>query len=302
MKRVLILCLAALPLLAAAADSFRDSWDQWHAQRVQRLTSETGWLTLVGLYWFDEGETPFGSDPAGTIALPPAPGVPGRAGVFVRQGRDIRLKPAPGANLRIAGAPAAEQVLKVDDTGSPDILTVGPYSMFLIRRGDRVGLRVKNPDSPVRRDFNGIDTYPPDPAWKITGRFTPHAEPRTVRIPTVLGTIEPMQAPGTLTFRLPSAPGKDLTLEPVLEEPDAGELFIIFKDSTSGHETYGPGRFLYIPMPKDGKAEIDFNRAYNPPCAFTPFATCPLPPKQNVLPVRVEAGEKSWGHPGGEHP
>jgi uncharacterized protein (DUF1684 family) len=166
----------------------------------------------------------------------------------------------------------------------------------VIKRGDRVGVRVKDSRSPVRTDFKGLDYFPLDPAWRMTGTFVPYDAPKKVPIPTVLGTTETMEAPGLVKLTID---GKELTLEPVIEDPTDPKLWFIFKDGTSAKETYGGGRFLYADMPKDGKVVVDFNQAYNPPCAFTPYATCPLPPKQNWLPIRVEAGEKVFA--GGHH-
>jgi uncharacterized protein (DUF1684 family) len=167
---------------------------------------------------------------------------------------------------------------------------VGRLSLFAIKRGDRYGIRLKDPESEYRRNFTGLQYYPVRTAYKVTGKFVP--QPRKIPILNIIGQTEQMECPGYVEFRLQ---GKVLHLFPVLEEPDAKELFYIFKDLTSGKETYGAGRFLYSGMPEKGKVVLDFNKAYNPPCAFTPYATCPLPPADNRLSVRVEAGEKKYG-------
>jgi len=161
----------------------------------------------------------------------------------------------------------------------------------VIKRGDRIGVRVRDPKSPVRTGFKGLEYFAADPAYKVTAEFVPYEKPRKMPVPTVIGTVEEMDAPGRVRFVIA---GKELWLDPVVEDPKEPSLFFIFKDETSGRETYPAGRFLYADMPKDGKVVLDFNKAYNPPCAFTPYATCPLPPKRNALPVRIEAGEKKY--------
>jgi uncharacterized protein (DUF1684 family) len=158
-----------------------------------------------------------------------------------------------------------------------------------------MGVRVKDPESPVRRGFKGLQWFPVDEGWRVNARFVPHQPPRTVELADVTGAVQRLTAPGYVVF---THGGRELTLEPVLEEEGAKELFFIFKDQTSGRETYGAGRYLYAALPQDGTVVIDFNKAYSPPCAFTRFATCPLPPRQNRLAVRVQAGEKHTG----EHP
>jgi uncharacterized protein (DUF1684 family) len=184
------------------------------------------------------------------------------------------------------GAPGRE--LKPD---SSDVLKVGRLSLFAIRRGERFGIRLKDPDSEYRRGFTRLEYFPAGEAWRLTARFVP--EPKKIPILNVLGQTEESECPGYAVFHLA---GQELRLYPILEEPGAKELFYIFKDQTSGKETYGAGRFLYSDLPRDGKVVLDFNKAYNPPCSFTPYATCPLPPPENRLPVRVEAGEKKYGH------
>ncbi|MDE3165970.1 MAG: DUF1684 domain-containing protein [Acidobacteriota bacterium] len=158
------------------------------------------------------------------------------------------------------------------------------------RKRDRYGIRERDPESEYRRDFHGIESYPAEEAYRITARFVP--DEKEIPILNVLGQTEPLKSPGVAVFTLG---GKEYRLRPVFETPDAQELFYIFKDATSGRETYGAGRFLYSALPKDGTVVLDFNKAYNPPCAFTPYATCPLPPAENKLPVRIEAGEKKYG-------
>lgn len=295
MKAVLMVIAVAAVAAAAAGDDFQASEKAWREKRQSRLASDSGWLTLVGLDWLQPGENPFGSDPSSAVPLP-AGKAPARAGVLVLDGGKVRLVPDPAAGLTIDGKPAPTKVLADDAADKPDVVKLGTLSFYVVRRGDRVGVRVKDPDSPVRKNFKGLDYFPADPRWVVTGTFEPYPSPREVAVPTVLGTTDTMLAPGLVKF---SIGGREMSLEPVIEDPSDPSLWFIFKDATSAKETYGGGRFLYAPMPKDGKVDVDFNQAYNPPCAFTPYATCPLPPQRNWLPIRVEAGEKAYA--GGHH-
>ena len=280
----------AVSAFAAADDGFQKAEQAWRDGRVKRLRSANGWLTLVGLHWLQPGDNVFGSDPECAIPLPEGK-APKRAGVLVLDAGSVRIKPDPSAGWTIDGKTVAERVLGDDTAEKTDVVTLGDLSFFVIKRGDRVGVRVKDSQSPVRTHFKGLDYFPADPAWRVTGTFVPYDAPKKVAIPTVLGTTETMEAPGLVKLTIG---GKELTLEPVVEDPTDPKLWFIFKDGTSAKETYGGGRFLYADMPQDGKVVVDFNQSYNPPCAFTPYATCPLPPKQNWLPIRVEAGEKAF--------
>jgi len=277
-------------LVAATESEFLANEKAWRDKRHARLASETGWLTLVGLHWLAPGANAFGSDPGVPVPLPEGK-APKRAGTLVLENGAVRLVPAPGAGLTINGKPAGEQVLGDDNAEQTDVVGLGDLSFFIIKRGERIGVRVRDKNSPVLKGFKGIDAYPPDPKWRVTATFHPYDKPRTVDVPNVLGTTEPMEARGNVTFTID---GREQTLEPVIEDPADPQLWFIFKDATSGKETYGGGRFLYAEMPKDGKVVVNFNRAYNPPCAFTPYATCPLPPKQNWLSVPIRAGEKTF--------
>lgn len=284
------------PVLAAAPPSqeeHRKAVDAWHAQREARLAAEDGWLSVIGLDWLSPGENSLGSAPGSAVRLPEGT-APATAGSLLLEGSSVRLRPQPGSGLLLNGKPAAEAELKSDADGRPDLIQAGRVTFYLIRRGARFAVRLKDPEAAARRSFRGVPRYPVDPAWRIEATFTPYPEPQRRAIPTVLGTTEPMTAPGLLRFRVA---GRELTLEPIIEDPAHPELFLIFKDGSSARGTYPAGRFLHADMPKDGKVVLDFNRAYNPPCAFTAFATCPLPPKQNHLPVTVLAGEKDPGHP-----
>ncbi len=267
--------------------------EQWRAARLARLTADDGWLTLTGLHWLEPGDNPFGSAEDNTIVLPD-PSLPPVAGRLVL-GDDgsVTAFAEPGAAVEVNGEPLTEKVLASDASGTPDVVVVGRVRFHIIDRGGRLAARVKDPEAPARRSFAGIEHFPIDPAARVSARLEPYDEPRRVAIPTVLGEDTSMLAPGRLRFELH---GRELTLEPYRESPDDTSLFLIFRDTTSGDTTYGAGRFLYAEAPgPDGVTTLDFNLAYNPPCAFTPFATCPLPTPQNWLPVPIEAGEKYSG-------
>jgi len=259
----------------------------WEAKRLQRLQAEDGWLSLVGLEWLKEGANLAGSGPGSAVKFPAT--APAQVGTFTRKGQAVSFQPAPGTAVTLAGKPFAGGALKTDaDPDGPDVLQLGRLRFQSIVRGDRMGIRMKDPEAPARKAFQGIPTYAPSERWRIVARWEPSNPPMQIAVPNVLGGVDQSPAPGTAIF---TVDGKEYRLTPVLEG-DSPELFFIFGDQTNRTETYGAGRFLYAQPPKDGKVTLDFNRAYNPPCAFSPFATCPLPPKQNRLAIRVEAGEK----------
>ncbi len=292
MRHVLVLpLLFLLATVAPGQEAYRTSVDAWHAERTARLAAEDGWLSLIGRDWLKPGENSLGSAPGSTVLLPEW-AAPPKAGVFLLEGTTVRFRPFPGSGVLLNGKPATEAVLKSDADGKPDNLQAGRVTFYLIRRGHRLGIRIKDPEAPARKAFRGVPRYPVDPAWCVEADFIPYATPQTRAIATVLGTTEPMTTPGLLRFKLG---GREVTLEPMVEDPEHPELFLIFKDTTSTQGTYPAGRFLYAAMPKAGKVTLDFNRAINPPCAFSLFATCPLPPPQNHLDLAIKAGEKDPG-------
>jgi uncharacterized protein (DUF1684 family) len=264
----------ALVLAMAFDGAFESEIAQWRRDRADRLKADGGWLTVVGLNWLHRGDNTFGKSDSSDIALPDGPA---RAGAFHFDGANV--------TVTIDGKSRA---VKPD---SDDVVKVGRLSLFLIKRSDKYGIRLKDPDSEYRRAFHGLEYFPASEAYRITAKWV--ASPKKTPILNILGQTEESDCPGYAEFRLN---GKDLKLYPILEEPGAKELFFIFRDETAGKETYGAGRFLYSDMPRDGKVILDFNKAYNPPCAFTPYATCPLPPPENRLAIRIEAGEKKYGH------
>ena len=273
---------------ARAVDTgYAQEVDAWRAKREADLRAPEGWLSVVGLHWLREGTSTIGSARGNDILLPlPAP--PRVGTVELVKGKAL-IHVSPGVTVKAQDKAVTEALLQSDKEGKPDVLAVGPVSLYVIERGGRLALRVKDPQSPRRRTFRGLEWYPVKEALRIHARFVPYDPPKKVPIANVLGMVDPLPSPGYAVF---TVNGREVKLDSVLEEPDAKELFFIFKDATAGKDTYPAGRFLYAAMPKDGQVVLDFNKAYSPPCAFTSFATCPLPPRQNRLAVRIEAGEK----------
>jgi uncharacterized protein (DUF1684 family) len=197
--------------------------------------------------------------------------------------------------VRVAGAPVRTVALASDRGGAPTLLERGPLQFYVIERAGRLAVRVRDRASPRRSEFAGLEYFPPAGDWLVPARFEPHVPARTIPIMNVLGYEDTMVSPGALVFE---KDGREWRLDAILERPEATELFVMFADATTGRETYGAGRFLYTALPRDGRVSLDFNRAYNPPCAFNLFATCPLPPEQNRLALRIDAGELKYA---GEH-
>lgn len=262
--------------------------DTWKKERTESLKKEDGWLTLVGLYWLKPGENRFGSDPGNPVILPKGKS-PAVAGTLVRAGDAVTVRVQPGVKLTADGKPVtASLALTTDAKGKPMILELGSLSFYTIQRGDRIGVRIKDKESPVRAAFKGVDTFTPDPKWRVVAHFVPYTD-KKIPITNVLGQVSNDPSPGAVVF---DWQGKTYRLD-ALGDPKEG-LSLIFGDTTNGKLTYGAGRFLDTDPPKDGRVVVDFNTAYNPPCAFTVFATCPLPPTQNKLAIAVEAGEKKF--------
>lgn len=268
-------------------------WHEWRAKRVESLAGPRGWTTLIGRFWLEPGTHSAGSDPSNPILLPTGRAA-ARVGTFERVGRRVIFHAADGVAATVNGNPVKDIELVSDHEPQPTRLDLGELSVVVIERGERIGLRVRDPESPTRRAFKGIPTFPYAAAWKLTGRFEPFPSPRTLRVPTVIGGTESFPSPGAVVFQWK---GREHRLD-VAQESGESRYFVMFKDATSGRSTYPAGRFLYVSRADgSGVVTVDFNQAYTPPCGYTRFATCPLPPPQNVLPFRVEAGEKTPPHP-----
>jgi uncharacterized protein (DUF1684 family) len=266
--------------------------EQWRTERVAELTGEQGWLTLVGLFWLDKGENSFGRSSANKLVLD-HPALAPRAGEFVLDAGGVHFKAHRGSDITHAGQPVTTLDMVSDGQTEPTVISSGPLRIWIIERSGKVGVRIRDTDSRRRREFKPIDYYPIDTAWVFDARFEPSEPHRHVRIINILGLEADMDCPGTLVFR---KDGQEWRLDAVLESPGDQTLFVMFADGTSAAGSYGGGRFLHVPLPSNGTTQVDFNKAYNPPCAFNDFATCPLPPPQNRLALRVEAGEKAYGN------
>jgi uncharacterized protein len=286
------LCAALTTATASASDlqNERASVEKWRTERVDELTNETGWLTLVGLFWLDPGESTFGRAPTNTLVLN-HPNLAPTAGTFALNAGKITFTAKPGSGITHGGQPVTSIELVSDAKESPTVVSSGPLRFFIIERAGKFAVRVRDVASPRRRDFKGLQYYAIDPEWALEARFEPYEPRRQVKIVNVLGLEDEMVSPGAIVFK---KNGQEVRLDTVLDGDDATDLFVMFADGTSGHDTYGAGRFLHVPFAKDGKTVVDFNQAYNPPCAFNDFATCPLPPYQNRMKLKITAGEKKY--------
>ena len=275
--------------MLAQSANFKAGVEAFRKQREAEIGGPTGWVALVGLHWLSPGTATIGKSQDNTVVLA-APSAPGRLGTLTVGATSVSLQVAPGVEARVKGQPATTVELR---SGGPENgLTVGGMTVVMIRRGTRIGLRVWDSAGAARAGFKGLRWMPIDAAWRFDAQFVPHEPAPRMRIQNVLGDIVEMVNPGYVTF---SVGGQEYRLEALLESPNARELFFMFRDATSGKTTYGAGRYLYTDLPKDGRVVVDFNRAMNPPCAFTEFATCPLPPAANRLSIALNAGELDSG-------
>lgn len=290
--------LGVATVYAADTDSYRHDIQQWQNGRVERLTAPDGWLSLIGLEWLKPGDNRVGAAADNDIVLHAGPAHLGVV-TWAADG-NLHLVLAPESGATIDGKSVNEAAL-VDDAhvsgdAEPTRVAFGSASFYVIDRDGRKGLRVKDSEAPTRKHFLGIDRFDTDPSWRIEATWVPAAPGEILEMGSAIGTIDEYEVAGKLQF---SRDGQSFEMLPVIEEPGDEQYFIVFADHTSGKETYGAARFLYIDPPVDGKVVVDFNKAYNPPCAFTAYATCPLAPPENRLDMRVTAGEKNYR---GSHP
>jgi len=290
MKRLGLLTLTLVATVASAQGTYDvAALNAFHAEREKILLADDGWFTVSGLHFLNPGENKFGSDPLNDVVLEYAD-VPKQAGVITMNGTNVTIKAAEGQTLTYNGKPAKEGVLHLAADGKPaDTITFKTTTMFLHYSGPRLAIRVRDLNAPLRKNFSGLKWYPPNPAVKVVGQFTPLAKPKTVQAPNILGDLEPFEVPGTVALTIG---GKAANME---AWKSGNQLWFVFRDLTSADTTYQSARFLYTDMPgPDGKLVMDFNRARNPPCAYNQWTTCPLPPTANKLAVRIEAGEKRY--------
>jgi uncharacterized protein (DUF1684 family) len=271
-------------------DAYINEINQWHRERIASLKENDSWLSLVGLYWLDADKNTFGSDSTNDIVFP-GKGVPARMGWLELEDGTVRIHINPGVKVLTGGIPVTDTTMLSDAGGEPTVLSYGSLRWHIIERDNRLGVRLKDTNNPQITAFGGIKRFPVSARWRVKARYIQFEEPKTIWVPDILGFASKEPLYGSLEFELN---GETYRLDP-LGEPQDEELFVIFGDQTNGEETYGAGRFVYVPRPNEhGITWIDFNKAYNPPCVFNSFATCPLPPAQNVLPVKINAGEKNY--------
>ncbi len=264
---------------------YRAAFEKWKAELAEDL--KESWLPLAGLFWLKPGSNTFGSNSANRIVLS-EDRVPDRAGSFELDGPKVTVKILPGVKAAIAGKNVTTAEMQPDSEEHPTILELGNLRMHVIQRGQRVGIRVKDIDSPAVRNYHGALFFPLDLNYRVTATWAPATEKKTVDVPNVLGDVTPTPVAGEVRFEIN---GQEVSLTDLGGDPTKG-LFFVFNDLTSKSETYPGGRFLDTDPVVNGKVVLDFNRAHNPPCAVTPYATCPLAPRENRLPVAVLAGEK----------
>jgi uncharacterized protein len=290
-SKIFILAFSLLSLISSAFGQESDyaaRIHQWQHQKEEALRAEDGWLTVAGLFWLKPGDNSFGSAKSNDIVLPAS--APAQAGVFTLKDGKVSVTANDGVPLHVNGELAKKAQLSVRPNEKPTVVTLGDLAMFPIQRSDRVGIRLKDKNSQARREFHGMRFFAVDPAWRVEADFVPVEKPTTLSVPNILGQVNEISTPGRAEF---TVNGQKMSLYPVRE---GNQLFFIFKDLSGGKETYPPGRFLYTALPKHGKVVLDFNQAVSPPCAWTNYATCPLPPKGNSLPIAIDAGEMFAGH------
>lgn len=294
----IFLVMQILFIFSSCSDQLKEKGDpeyisgikKWHEGRIENLKKENGWLNLAGLFWLSEGENKFGADKSNRIIFPEGKS-PGFMGSFFLKDSIVTMKINEGVEVSLEnGERVFEIELKNDQQKGTTILDHGSLRWNLIKRGERYGIRLRDLDAKLVKNFPGIETYPVNEDWKVEAVFESYNPPKEIEIPNVLGTVEKGISPGALVFE---KEGKKYRLDVT----DAGRsYFLIFADLTNGKETYGAGRFLTVEKADStGRIFIDFNKSYNPPCAFTIYATCPLPPAQNHLKLEVTAGEKNFG-------
>ncbi len=278
---------------AGALAAHRAVVEQERAAREERLRDPMGWLTLVGLHWLQPGRQAFGGAPGNEIVLQAEDGhVPPVAGTLEVIDDRVLVHPSAGATVTVEGRGVIDGLELIDDEGdAPTVLELASLRLQLIRRGERgLALRVRDTASRALQAFEGLRYFEVDGRWQVVGRLIPAAAGATIAVPDVIGNVLAERTPGVVEFELE---GRTHRLDALEAMP--GHLWLIFGDATNGSETYGGGRFLVSgPVREDDSVEVDFNLAYNPPCVFSPYATCPLPPDGNRLNARIEAGEMVW--------
>ncbi len=298
MKRIVLLtyCIAFSFMIVSCSKTLEEKGDreyisqikEWHNKRIENLKKENGWLNLVGLFKLKQGENKLGSNKTNDVIFPEGK-APSYLGVITLKDSIATVRVEKVFDVKYGGIPISTLELKNDMQGTPTVLAYGSLRWFIIKRSGDYYVRIRDVDAPFVKSFKGINTYPINSDWKLEARLVPYNPPKKVSIANILGKMEEDVSPGYLVF---TKDGKEYSLQALIEDD---KYFILFADETSGDETYGAGRFVYADKAdSNGKTIIDFNKAYNPPCVFTKYATCPLPPKRNHLKMKVPAGELTF--------
>jgi uncharacterized protein (DUF1684 family) len=289
---IVALTAAMCPRVTLADNSQTESARiaDWRAERLASLTSATGWLTPVALYWLKDGDNSFGRGSGCAFSLDDT-ALAADTGAFILKDGHVRYVAHASAAMTYLGKPVTSLDLVSDADDKSTELIAGSLHFMVIERAGHLGVRVRDSVSPNRTQFKGLQYFPVRDDWHIQARFVPYVPERRISIVNILGMKEEMTSPGAIVFE---REGRAWRLDAILEAPGDRELFVMFSDATSGKQTYGAGRFLYVGLPVADHIEVDFNEAFNPPCAFTDFATCPLPPRQNQLALAIDAGELKY--------
>lgn len=288
---VVAVLLCAIAGAAESDAAYRASVEKWRAQRETSLKADGGWLSVAGLFWLHDGDNRFGSDPLNDIVLP-ARSAPAQAGTFEFHGGKTVVHVSAGVPVMVEGKRVENATLRADSDPAfdekADQITLGDLTLYVHSSGERYAVRLLDRNSPLRKQFTRLHWFPVDPSYRVVAQYVPYDKPKAIEVQNIMGDFTPTTIPGYVAFQLH---GQDLRLD---VEIDSTELSITFRDLTSGKETYGAARFLVADAPKDGKVVLDFNEAYNPPCAYNPYTTCPLPTPENRLRARIAAGEMTY--------
>jgi hypothetical protein len=290
---LIILAAFACTQKPAADPNYVKEINEWDAKRVNRLKADDGWLNLVGRFWLEKGESTFGTSKDNDVVVESSK-LPEHIGSFIFEDSVVTFKAKDDVEVLLDGNPVKEIVLVDDQKKDMTVLQISSLKFNLIVRDTLSGIRFRDLNSDLVKNFKGVERFEIDESWKMTAKFEAYNPVKEIDVPNVLGQISKEKSPGAVVFK---RDGKSHRIDAVDEGGD--KLFLIIADQTSGEETYGGGRFMYVNKPDStGTILLDFNKAYNPPCVFTKYATCPLPPLQNYLKLRIEAGEKVYeeGH------
>ena len=274
-------------LNAQNTSTYEKEMQTWQQKRIQALKDPNGWINLTGLFWLKPGKNSFGSAPTNDFVYQHK-NMPSKAGYFLWENQQVYWVSNSGISIKINDSLITKDLVFEEGKNQASLMALGSLRWNIIQREEKIGVRLRDLASPLLTSFKGTERFALDSNLKLIAHLEP-VQQNKLLIANVLGQISPLASPGKLVFNIK---GTTYTLD-ALEEGE--ELFILFGDATSGKETYPAGRFLYTNKPDaNGNTILDFNKAFNPPCAFTKFATCPLPPKQNILPIAIKAGEKNY--------